>query len=275
MKKAIKLLLFLTLIGAGLEAGGYTYGLQPSIFIKSTFTNSNLKENLLQKYSFKILFNDLKENKLSQIKKSSEKNEIDLHGLNYNIEKYIALKSLSEATSKYPEKLINKNIDFIYLLKAIDYYGINVGGIYNYEKKSIFISTKYKKYNTNKSKHTIASIFHHEFSSILIKKYELSENDWINSSGKDFLYKSDEDPFYYTIYIQGNSEKIKNKDLYKRGLIKHYAETGVENDFNTYAEVIFTNPKKMKKLISQYPVIKRKYEVFKSFYMSIDEGFAP
>jgi hypothetical protein len=75
--------------------------------------------------------------------------------------------------------------------------------------------------------------------------------------------------------MQGDAEKIEPKFLHERGLIRQYAETGLENDFNTYAEVIFTKPKKMKKLISDYPIIKRKYEVFKDFYLSIDKDFAP
>ncbi|MFT6388276.1 MAG: hypothetical protein ACJAUP_001654 [Cellvibrionaceae bacterium] len=75
--------------------------------------------------------------------------------------------------------------------------------------------------------------------------------------------------------MQGDADKISDEELYQRGLPKKYAGTCVENDFNTSAEVIFTEPRKMKNLIRQYPVIQRKHQVFKDFYLNIDKDFTP
>ncbi|MBI3897632.1 MAG: hypothetical protein HY308_04955 [Gammaproteobacteria bacterium] len=102
--------------------------------------------------------------------------------------------------------------------------------------------------------------------------YNLSERDWKHASGSHFAYQFEDDPYSFNSKI---TRKPDNESLYQRGLINFYSETGLENDFNTYAQTIFTYPKKMRVLIQRYPVIRDKYAVFKAFYLGIDKGFAP
>ena len=76
------------------------------------------------------------------------------------------------------------------------------------------------------------------------------------------------------VFISGRDLQ-SNESLYKLGLIEQYGYSGLENDFNLYAEMLFVDPQKLKKLISQYPAIAKKYQVLKEFYISINDSFIP
>ena len=104
--------------------------------------------------------------------------------------------------------------------------------------------------------------------------FKLSEERWRSAHSNHFLYKADSDPAYEWMFLRGHIDPVDKYQLLDRGLLNQYSETSVENDFNTYAEVIFTEPKRMKKLIKKYPVIHRKYQIFKAFYLAIDPGFS-
>lgn len=152
--------------------------------------------------------------------------------------------------------------------------GAPYGGTYDVEKKAIYlVMTTGDGFRSSKSR--IKRTFHHELSSLLMEYHNFNENLWRAAHGDNFEYEKDKDPFYEWMYLHGHVDPVDEDELLDRGLLRQYAETGVENDFNIYASEIFTNPRKMKKLIKEYPIIKSKYEVFKAFYLSIDSGFAP
>ena len=48
----------------------------------------------------------------------------------------------------------------------------------------------------------------------------------------------------------------------------------LENDINTYAEIFFTNPILIKKLIAQHSIIKNKFHLLEKFYLNIDNKFS-
>ena len=73
---------------------------------------------------------------------------------------------------------------------------------------------------------------------------------------------------------KGVDDNYSDPDLLKQGFLNRYAQSNFENDFNLYAEVIFTFPEKMRQLINQYPRVKQKYLFVKSFYINIDKGFS-
>jgi len=175
---------------------------------------------------------------------------------------------------KYPSSLIRNNIKKIYCLDDFYLYGSPAGGTYSVEKHSIYLLNKASS-TVLSTKLTITQIFHHELSSILKKNYAFDDTVWRQTHGEGFLYEIDKDFTFHWMRLNGYIDDIPDEVLFKRGLLSTYSESGVEDDFNTYAETIFTQPEKIKRLIKQYPLIKRKYEVFKDFYLGIDAGFAP
>ena len=152
-------------------------------------------------------------------------------------------------------------------------------GTYSVEKRSMYVFNVFQLHHSEWiTKINLHRIVHHEISSLLKLNYQFDNALWRSAMGPGFQYANDKDPWYQWKYVRGYiepQEHSSERELLQRGLLRQYAETGVENDFNTYAEVIFGDPRRMRKLIRDYPIIARKYQVFKEFYMSIDPGFGP
>ena len=64
-----------------------------------------------------------------------------------------------------------------------------------------------------------------------------------------------------------------DKAQLEQGLVSSYGKANAENDINTYAELIFTDPEKIQTYIRTYPIIKKKYILLKAFYLSISPHF--
>lgn len=252
-----------------LEFQGYfDYYKRPSDYI---YTYTKYKSDLYEiksLYSVNIGFS-IEESQYPEDWKDTETDKSDITSLKDEVRRAKVFRSLSDSIILYPKSIFSRNIEKIYILDKLFIGGTNVSGTYDYSNKNIYIATN------QRSNKIVEKTLHHEFSSILINKYTLSEKQWRNAARKNFQYEQDKDPFYAWLYSIGEVDHIDQETLLNRGLLRQYAETGVENDFNIYAEYVFSYPSKMKKLISEYPIIKRKYEVFKDFYLSIDEGFQP
>jgi hypothetical protein len=71
----------------------------------------------------------------------------------------------------------------------------------------------------------------------------------------------------------GRNMNLAQDDLLRLGFLSSYGETNMENDVNTYAELLFTDPKKLKMLANRYAAIKAKYQMAIQFYKSLDPQF--
>jgi hypothetical protein len=54
------------------------------------------------------------------------------------------------------------------------------------------------------------------------------------------------------------------------GFLSAYGATNLENDFNDYAEKMFTEPDKLARLAARTPLIRRKLEFVRAAYVAID-----
>ncbi|BFM09784.1 hypothetical protein [Halioxenophilus aromaticivorans] len=190
-----------------------------------------------------------------------------------------SISVIADSFSLYPATILNNNLNNAYIVDDLTLGGANVWGTYSIEKRSLYILNLFQyHYPQGEIKRNLEKMLHHEISSVLMKNHQFDTALWRSAIGEGFQYEIDKDPWYQWMLIRDYiepEELSSEKELLQRGLLRQYAETGVENDFNTYAEVIFGEPKRMRKLISDYPIIARKYQVFKEFYLSIDPGFAP
>lgn len=58
------------------------------------------------------------------------------------------------------------------------------------------------------------------------------------------------------------------------GFLSAYGATNLENDFNVYAETMFSEPARLAQLARQYPLIRRKLDFVRAAYVAIDPRFA-
>jgi len=113
--------------------------------------------------------------------------------------------------------------------------------------------------------------FHHEFSSILMRKYRFDMIGFMAYSGTDFEYWFDQAKILDSTHIGYYADS----NLLEQGLLTYYSQTSPENDYNTYAEIVFSEPKRMSEYCSTYKRIESKYEHVKAFYLKISADFQP
>lgn len=176
---------------------------------------------------------------------------------------------LPEILGHYPDELVGNNIDKLKLCRTLSFHDVGYGGTYH--NRSLYMASegKYGQYTDE----YIRRIFHHEFSSVLMKNYSFPYDRWMKANPEELVYLDANDQMLKS--ITSGRDLQSNESLYKLGLIEQYGYSGLENDFNLYAEMLFVDPQKFKKLISQYPAIAKKYQVLKEFYISINDSFIP
>lgn len=174
---------------------------------------------------------------------------------------------LQKALLKYPASLIAKEIKAIYIGGPYQENGAIITGMY--EKNSVYLF--YNHDAGDNSPAFLEQSFHHEISSLLIKDYGFPAFDWLELNPEGFSYVIN--PVAIDEYMNSvKSYEANDKDL-AQGLVSTYGRVNAENDINTYAELVFTQPAKMKKYVEAFPAVARKFQLLKKFYLSISPEF--
>jgi hypothetical protein len=170
------------------------------------------------------------------------------------------------AIDKYPIYIIKKYLNAIHFAGEIDQGGLKYGGSYDPFRKIIYIVN-----NGWQNNELGERVFHHEFSSLLLKHHSFFVNPWTDNNPKDFKYFNE---IYDSYAAMKKARKaIMDHACYKKGIVTNYGLTNFENDFNEYSAMIFTYPKKFKKIMEKYPRVRGKFKVWLDFYQKIDPVF--
>jgi len=163
------------------------------------------------------------------------------------------------AVSKYPQNLIQKKIRNIYLVGDLRFSGVYFTGTIS--NNVLYIASKANK--------DIQRTFHHEFSSILLRNYAPTafETKWKKISPELLNCKST------TAIKDGYFSLEHNASLLNKGYLSAYSLSNWENDFNMYAENIFSGDPHFWKLVNDYPVIKVKAKLVMDFYQQVHPLF--
>jgi hypothetical protein len=178
---------------------------------------------------------------------------------------------LEKALSSYPFKVISKNLNGIALSKSLGFYDIKYGGTNS--TSMVYLTSKGKSFGYSDS--YLISIFHHEFSSILLRNYPFPRKKWLSSNPDNFEYKYENQGKSAGVEaIKHEKELLTGSDeLYQKGFLTQYSVSGFEEDFNMYSATILTNPKEFKAQMNKYEAIRRKFNIWLDFYNSIDDSF--
>jgi hypothetical protein len=177
------------------------------------------------------------------------------------------LKLVQKALLKYPIEIVKKEIKALYIGGPYQENGGVITGMYERDKIYLF-------YNHNSGDNSplfLEQSFHHELSSILIRDYAFPAFDWLALNPEGFSYIIN--PIQIDSYMNSIDSYDANDSILKQGLVSTYGKVNAENDINTYAELVFTQPEKMKKYITKYPVVSKKFHMLKQFYLSISPEF--
>ena len=137
-----------------------------------------------------------------------------------------------------------------------------VGGLSN--GSAIWLSVQDYYYDTLGK--IYVETLHHEFSSCIFKRVDkLLRQEWLSFSK---IYKKTLEYFTFCLDYPDACSGATAEAL-NDGLLSLYSLTDEENDFNIYAETLFTDPKSIKENAKKYPAVAKKLEIFKKFYKKL------
>lgn len=178
------------------------------------------------------------------------------------------LNVLVQELEKYPTSVIKNHLKAIALCSELSLYGIDYGGTNIENRIYLTVLSPGQGYTDDYIRKTI----HHEFSSILIRDCNFPVKQWLSALPSDVSYVDSLDQEVKA--IEGGREfgGATENELHA-GFLAAYGKTNYENDLNTYAERLFTDPKQLKKLSERYAAINTKYHLIVNFYRSLDPHF--
>lgn len=186
------------------------------------------------------------------------------------------------ALEKYPDSLRKEFLSGVSLVGALRFYDVGYGGTYMANGKRIILV-----YRENFNKTGFEQRFHHEFSSILLKKnkdkFEAARWEAANAPGFEYRAKGvieehSGDRSEATRVLAEEQEKTGgngsslldlNTDLMEHGFLTLYNKVSIEQDLNETAAHLFTNPS-LWTYAAAYPRIDHKLDVLIDFYRSLD-----
>jgi hypothetical protein len=173
---------------------------------------------------------------------------------------------LKKSLEKYPIQVIKDYLTAIYFAGEIDADGDRAAGTYDPFRRLVYIVD-----NGANEENLSIHIFHHEFSSILLRSHSFWVDPWTDHHPKNFKYFDD----LYKSWqeVEEKRKKITDKECFQMGFVSTYGLTNFSNDFSEYSAMIFTDPKKFKQIMAKYPRVRGKFKVWLEFYQKIDPIF--
>ena len=170
--------------------------------------------------------------------------------------------------AKYPAHVLKENLHTIYAFNSLNFYGLPYGGTFSVSKKTVYITDDT---SLNVKDQCIESFFHHEFSSILLRKHPcfISKRTWKSNNQLDFHYGKGG----LEAIREGNSSMEYDSILNEKGFLNKYSQSSLEEDMNVFAQNIFAGGPGFWKIVDHYDKIKAKALLIISFYHKIDPVF--
>jgi hypothetical protein len=176
-----------------------------------------------------------------------------------------ALTGVKMAIVKYPPSLIRKYLKAVFITGILKIYGVQGGG--SYFDSWIYLSAL-EKYESS-GPDLYAENFHHELSSLFLRDSLFPKNSWQSVNEVKFSYMARQIDVVKSAAQENRKDKKNSSTWYHAGFVSDYGMSSLENDFNTYAEMAMTRPKKLKQLSIEYPRIKAKTILLIDFYSKL------
>lgn len=175
---------------------------------------------------------------------------------------------MNRTFAKYPDKVIRENLDRLYGLRSMKFYGVAFGG--TNLRNTVFICDD--ETNPSFTDEYIEGVFHHEFSSVLKRTYPkfLDTEAWETANSPAFIYSNGG---VYAI-MNGEASMALDPEYYDKGLLTKYSQASLEEDINVFAQNLFTGSQEFWEIVDNNVRIRRKAQMLIHFYQKIDSKFS-
>jgi hypothetical protein len=174
---------------------------------------------------------------------------------------------LNRTFAKYPDKVLRDNLDRVYGLKSMKFYGLTFGG--TNIRNTVFICDD--ETNPSFTDEFIEGVFHHEFSSVLKRAYPkyLRTDVWEAANCPAFIYGSGG----VDAIMNGEASMSLDPEYYDKGLLTKYSQSSIEEDINVFSQNLFTGTQAFWEIVDNNVRIRRKAQLLIGFYQKIDPRF--
>ena len=179
-------------------------------------------------------------------------------------ERQRVINILARAFLKYPEELLKVNLDRVYILKKMNFYGVPYGGTNS--KNTIYLADD--ETNSGFTDSYIEGVFHHELSSILLRSHPgiFNMSAWQAINSPSFVYGNGG----VEAILNGESSMRFDPELFERGFLTRYSQASPEEDINVFAQNLFTGGISFWNIVDENIRIRKKANMLIRFYQSID-----
>jgi len=177
------------------------------------------------------------------------------------------IRIMNLAFAKYPDKVITENLTSVYLFKSMTFYGVPYGGT-NF-RNYIYLASDGS--NPNFTDGFVEGVFHHEFSSILLRNYasRFDKAGWMRINPEGFRYGN------------GGADAILNGEaslafdylLNVQGFLTRYSQSSLEEDVNVYAQHLFDDSWEFWSIVEVNEKVREKTTLLINFYHTIHPEF--
>jgi len=174
---------------------------------------------------------------------------------------------LDKAFEKYPETVLKNELDRVYVLKSLKFYGVSYGGTNS--KNTVYLADDGN--NPFYTNHFIEGVFHHEFSSVLLRTYAnlLDEEVWEAINSSHFIYGNGG----VIAILNGEASVALDTKLFALGFLTKYSESAIEEDINVFAQNLFNGGHEFWEAVDAHKKIRKKATLLIDFYNHIDPAF--
>jgi hypothetical protein len=177
-----------------------------------------------------------------------------------------ALEEVKAALSLYPIGLLRKHLAKVYLVSTLSFYDIEYGSVSDAAGKAVYlVYAPWAPEFTSES-------FHHEFSSVLIYQSPPKfRGNWAILNTDSYI---DQEPDESRLTDDADANREFDPELFPEGFLNLYATSSAEEDFNTYAEALFSGNAQLWEAVEKHTKVKEKAMMAIAYYRSLDPKFS-
>ncbi|HLO98167.1 MAG TPA: hypothetical protein VK171_06205 [Fimbriimonas sp.] len=167
---------------------------------------------------------------------------------------------------RYPQGVLS-HLTRVQVVKGINFFGQPYGGTNSNDTVYLAVDGIANGYTAL----YISTSFHHELSSILLRKFPkyLDQKAWSQTLPKGFSYSSSG----VSAIAQGKASTAVDPRLAAQGFLSQYSQSAQEEDFNVIAQNLFLGGKGFWEVVDKYPSMSAKVKLVINFYNRLDSSF--
>jgi hypothetical protein len=175
----------------------------------------------------------------------------------------IALKGVEAALAEYPPGFVAHLIRAVFICGELRMGGMEAGGTAG---PAWIILAAPSDLGAEGIRFASLVGIHHELSSFVLRVDPATRARWREFAPPDWNFVEDAGGA-----LRGANASDPSMET---GFLSAYGATTLENDFNVYAEKMFTEPDNLRRLARQHALIRRKLEFVRATYVAIDPRLA-